>query len=290
MREFRPPLRRSKFAAVLIGVLAAVLALAIVGSLAPMWKLAFGELQVAYAIDAGALTISTGGLDGGRTIPLDRVRERRAVELHGARRTRGTALPAFCTGRWSYDSLGAVWQATDCSPHAIAIVAEGEEHPVVLTPPDRERFLADLAAGTPTRIELPPQSLGALRWVFAIAPLVGAVAAAMLVRVLVFGPRRMRYLVGNGRVEVRTVFARKSWPTAGLRARPYAARPTLRLAGTAVGGYYTGLFREARATTRLYATDLAAGVLLEGPARVYLSPEDREGFLAALRAEGAEVA
>jgi hypothetical protein len=63
----------------------------------------------------------------------------------------------------------------------------------------------------------------------------------------------------------------------------------MRIAGSAFPGYYTGLFREGGRNLRVYATDLRRGVLLEGPQRVYLSPADREGFLAALQAEGARI-
>jgi hypothetical protein len=64
---------------------------------------------------------------------------------------------------------------------------------------------------------------------------------------------------------------------------------TLRVAGTAMPGYYTGYFRADGQSTRVYATDLKDGVLLEGPARIYLSPADPEAFLAALREEGGTV-
>jgi hypothetical protein len=99
----------------------------------------------------------------------------------------------------------------------------------------------------------------------------------------------MRYLVGDGRLRVNTIFSRRDWATQGMHARPHTPRVTLRVAGTAVRGYYTGWFRADGKTTRVYATDLAAGVLIDGPARVFLSPEDRAGFLAALGAEGATI-
>jgi hypothetical protein len=62
-----------------------------------------------------------------------------------------------------------------------------------------------------------------------------------------------------------------------------------RVAGSGMPGYYTGRFRENGQATRMYATDLKAMVLVEGPDRVLLSPEDLDGFLAALKREGASV-
>jgi len=115
------------------------------------------------------------------------------------------------------------------------------------------------------------------------------ISVALVEALVIVGPRRMRYLVGEGRLEVRTLYARRRWPVAGLRARRHRARVSLRLAGASMPGYYTGLFRADGKTTRLYATRLEDGVLLEGPARVFLTPEDPGGFLAALREQGATV-
>jgi hypothetical protein len=42
-------------------------------------------------------------------------------------------------------------------------------------------------------------------------------------------------------------------------------------------------------TTRVYATNLKEGVLLEGPARIFLSPADIAGFLDELGAAGVKV-
>jgi len=85
------------------------------------------------------------------------------------------------------------------------------------------------------------------------------------------------------------MFGRKRWPTEQLRARRHSPSVKLRLAGAAMPGYYTGIFRADGTTTRIYATSLKDGVLLEGPARVYVSPADIPEFLAALREEGATV-
>ena len=61
---------------------------------------------------------------------------------HG-RRTAGTSLPGYCVGNFSYDGLGGVWQATDCS-RDVLVLRRGADEPIVLTPPDRDRFRAAL--------------------------------------------------------------------------------------------------------------------------------------------------
>jgi hypothetical protein len=72
-------------------------------------------------------------------------------------------------------------------------------------------------------------------------------------------------------------------------AGAHSPEVTLRIAGTGAPGYYTGLFRVDGVSTRVYATNVRAGVLVEGPARVYLSPEDVPGFLDAMRVAGAHL-
>ena len=54
-------------------------------------------------------------------------------------------------------------------------------------------------------------------------------------------------------------------------------------------GYYTGFFRIDGESTRVYATDLGDGVLLEGAARVFLTPEHPDAFLTSFRAAGGTV-
>jgi len=286
MKEFRPPVRRSTLAL----VFAVVIGLVTFGGAVALGLIAMGSSQVTYEIAGGTLTIDSGSLlDGKRAVPLANVTDARAVELSGGRRTRGTGAPGICTGVWWYPALGSVWQATDCSARAIAITAANEERPIVIAPPDTDGFLAAIEARRDTFVALAPGDATLLRVIPGAGAAVLVVVNVMLVALFVAGPGRIVYLVGDGTLEVRTIFSRRSWPARELSARPHAPKVALRIAGTAFPGYYTGLFRSDGATTRFYATDLSAGVLIEGPARAYLSPEDRAGFLAALRAEGARV-
>lgn len=283
MREFRPPVRPS----VLRVVLAIVLPLVVLVALGAVAPLAFGISAPSYAITDGALVVRSGELfSGSRTVRLADITEARVVTLQGGRRTAGTALPGYCAGRFSYPDLGAVWQVTNCTARGVLVRASGEERPLVVSPPDPQGFVALLEAGTPTTITMSPPDTGALRLIaLVIVPLV-FLSVLMVSAVLLLGPSRMRYLVGDGALEVRTLFGRQRWSTAGARARAYTPARLLRVAGTAAPGYYTGMFREAGQPTGVYATDTERVILFEGPRRVLVSPEDRVEMLKALEEQG----
>jgi hypothetical protein len=286
MREFRPPVRASLFRTV-FGVGMGVVMLIFAGA---MLLLGTGSNRIRYSLAGAVLTIDSGSrFDGARTVPLGLVHERRLVSLQGGRRTRGTAMAGYCTGRWTYPELGTVWQATSCSARGVLLVTSDGDLPIVVSPPDPAAFLAALDASQDFTIVLPAADGTLIR----VLPLGGAafglVIGATIVALMLLGPRRMVYRVGEGRLEVSTLFGRRSWPIQQLRARRYSAKVTLRLAGTGAPGYYTGLFRADGENTRIYATNVKAGVLVEGPARVYLSPEDVPGFLDAMRTAGAQV-
>ena len=286
MREFRPPTKASTLRV----VLAVVIAVVGLGPAIALGALVSGNALISYTISGGALTVRTGDrLSGERTVALSAITEARAVSLHGGRRTAGTSLPGYCVGRFSYPDLGAVWQATSCSGRGLVVQATGESKPIVISPPDAEGFVAALRSGAETSITLPPPDKGPLYLLTAIAIPAGVLVAVMVGALMLFGPDRMRYLVGDGTFEVRTLFGRQRWPTAGARAKGYTPGRLWRVAGSGMPGYYTGRFREGGQGVRLYATDLSRVILFEGSDRVMVSPEDRAGFLEALRAEGVEI-
>jgi hypothetical protein len=283
MREFRPPVRPS----VLRVVLAVVLPLVVIVPMGGLLFIALGVSQASYVVGDGALVVKSGDLFAGeRTVALADVTETRVVTLRGARRTAGTALPGFCAGRFSYPDLGAVWQVTSCSGRGVLVRATGQALPIVVSPPDAEAFVERLRSGTPTDIVMPPADKGPLRVLAAILAPVAIVTSLLVGALLLLGPARMRYLVGDGVLEVETLFGRKRWQTAGARARAYTPARLWRVAGSSVPGYHTGIFRESGQSTRVYATALDRVLLFEGPARVMLSPEDRVAMLRALEEEG----
>src|SRR6185437_6710312 len=270
MREFRPPVRPSVFRT----VLAVVLPLVVLVPMGGLLFFALGITQASYKIADGSLMVKSGDwLAGRRYVLLADVTEAAPVALRGGRRTAGTALPGYCTGRFSYAEVGAVWQVTDCSRRTVLVRARGQDLPIVVTPPDPAALVEAIHAGTPTDIVLPTADKGPLRLIaFVVAPL-AIVTVLMVAALMLMGPGRMRYLVGDGALEVRTLFGRKRWPTAGARAKAYTPAQMWRVMGTAAPGYRTGLFRESGQSTRVYATAVDRVVLFEGPERVIVSPE-----------------
>jgi len=284
-REFRPPVRRSAVALVL-GVVFGVIML--LGGVV-LGAIAFGSSQVSYTVQAGTVTIDSGSfIDGKRTFPVASVTDAHELTISGGRRTRGTGAPGLCTGLWWYPAVGDVWQATNCSSHAVLLQVTGEERPILLTPPDPDAFIAQLSSGTDASVVLPPGDATLMRVVPGVGALVLVLSAVLVVLLFIAGPTRMRYVVEDGKLSIETIFSRRTFEARELRARLHVPSVTFRLAGSAFPGYYTGLFRADGATTRVYATQLKSeGVLLEGPARVFLSPEDPAALLKALEEAGA---
>lgn len=284
MRELRPPVRPSALRL----VLAIVLPLIVLVPMGALLALALGMTEASYTIAGGALVVRSGDLFvGQRTIRLADVTETRVVVLHGGRRTAGTALPGFCAGRFSYPDLGAVWQVTDCKGRALLVRGAGDT--ILITPPDPQGFADKIRSGAETVVTLPPPDTGPLRVLLLVLAPAAIITSLMVSAVLLLGPKRMRYLVGEGAFEVHTLFGRKRWPTAGARAKAYSPSRIRRVAGTAAPGYYTGIFRESGLTTRVYATEVERVVLFEGAQRVLVSPEDRVALLRALEEEGVEI-
>jgi hypothetical protein len=285
MREFRPPQRASTFRT----AFAVVVGVALLGLVVVMFLLTSGSHRITYTIADGALTVDSGSrLDGERVVPLGLIHDRRIVTLRGARRAGGTAVPGYCTGRWSYDEIGPVWQATNCTGQGVLVTASDGDRPVLVTPPDPQAFVQAIDTREDLSVALPTGDATWLRILPLGTAIFALVVGGMTVATLLLGPGRMVYRIGEGKLEAATIFGRRSWPVHGLRARPGSAGAPRRIAGTAVGGYHTGLYVIDGQRTRLYATDLTSGVFVEGPdGRVFLSPEDPGAFLDALAAAGA---
>lgn len=286
MREFRPPVRPSTFRL----VLAVLLPVLVIVPMIAVASIILGISQATYTIGEGAVQVRSGDFFAGdRSLKIADLVEARVLVLQGGRRTAGTALPGYCAGRFSYPDLGAVWQVTDCRRRVLLLRASAGEAPVLISPPDPEAFLASIRAGTPTQVALPPPDKGPVRALLLVLAPVAVIASGLVSALMLLGPSRMRYLVGDGAFEVRTLFGRKRWPTAGAQAKAHTPSGLRRVAGTGAPGYYTGVFRESGQTTRVYATDVTRVVLFEGQARVIVSPEDPVEFLRALEAEGVVV-
>ncbi len=277
------------------GIMAAVLVVVLVLPVGWVALMLLAPAHLEYAVEDGRLTVTLGPepVLRHRSWALDEIVESGEVDLPSGRRVAGTALPGYCVGTFAYRGLGKVWQATDCSRRAVLLRVRGGGRPVVLTPPDREAFLAALREGSRYHHLAPMETFPVPMRAFLQLMAVLGVAAALLVPVLlVAGPGRIRYALEPGRLVVRTFFTRRSLPLEGLAARVLRApRLTARLWGASFPGYATGLFRMEGRTVRVAATDLKGDcVLLEGGKRpVLLTPADPRAFLDALRLVGVRV-
>jgi hypothetical protein len=122
-------------------------------------------------------------------------------------------------------------------------------------------------------------------------PAIGSIFVVLMINLVAFlAPGSMRYRVVGKSVYVATLLSRKRWDAEKMRARPYRPERWLRVAGTGMPGYLTGGFR-LDGVTAWVAASQRDGVLMERAdgKPVFVSPEDREGFLRALRHAGAEV-
>lgn len=286
--EFLPPRSRTTVRYWLAGVLTVVA----VPALAWVTLLLWAPTRVVYIVDGGRLEIRTrlAGLWSSKSIPLGAIQEVREVSLEGGSRRAGTTLPGYCQGRFAYPGLGTVWQATDCSRTALLLLAEGEARPVVVTPPDRVAFQASLRGGGSGRLEVvldtTRRSDAMLRVMRVVVLLMIPVMLAVPV-LLVIAPQRLRYRLEPGVLVVQTWCSEKRFPLTGAVVTPGPAGRALKVAGSAAPGYYAGRFRVDGKSTRIYATTLKDGVLVEGETRVFVSPADPGGFMAALVTSGA---
>jgi Bacterial PH domain len=286
MVEFRPPVRGKRWR-VVAAVVMVFVALTFMASISVVM---LGSAGPSYTIAGSSLTVTqTGRIARARTVALTDILEARVVTLENAHRTNGTSLPGLCSGDWSYPDLGAVWQLTDCSSRAVTITTRGQSKPIVITPPDPELFVSHLRSGEATAITLPPPDTSGIKLTLLPVAVLVTVTFGILSAIVLRGPEHMVYGVGSEVLEVRTLFGRQSFPLRGAGVSRYAPSYMWRMMGTALPGYLTGRFRESGKPTRVYATDRIDCVLYESEQRVIVSPEDREGFLAACEREGARV-
>ncbi len=285
---FRPPrLRRGLQVAVGLP-LSAVVLLPTIFAVWLVWAPHVVELEIAD----GHLQITTAPapISRHRTIDLEGIIAIEKMDLGRGRRVAGAGLPGYCVGTFSYDEIGRVWQATDCS-RPVLVLRRAHDGPIVLTPPDPDRFRAALELGTGYHETQQPPDTGRgwffIKLMILLTPLLG-----ILVPLIFFvAPSRMRYRVISGGLEISTLFGRKRFITAGCTSRSHRPRVGLRLWGTGAPGYYTGTYRVDGANTRIYTTSIKEGVLIEGPGvRVFINPENEASFLEALRSMGGATA
>lgn len=281
------PVPVTRLARVWFAVLSAVVVVPVIGLLVSLLR----TPTIRYEIDSRALTITSvlGSEHQRKTIDLARIAEAKPEWLSQGALRFGTEKPGYCVGFFSYPRVGEVWQITDCSAQAVVLTSSAEATPVAVTPADRDGFLRALREGRPA-VFAPPGKRGAAWWVnLFVVTGVGALALAGLAVVLFVAPARLRYTVAGGALEVGTLLRRRVVPLAGAKARSHRPLGGHRLAGLPLPGYRVGSWMLDNMATSVFASAADEGVMIEGEGRTFVNPRDREGFLAALAAEGATV-
>jgi hypothetical protein len=235
------------------------------------------------------VTLDRGVWKTERVFPRERIATAQEVTLPAGSRRAGTSLPGYCAGRFYYPGVGSVWQATNCSRRAVLVVLSRPDEKVVLTPADARGFLAALEGGE--RMAFRPEEVRPRFSWLAVKLLIAAPVPLVLLLPAVFfvAPGKLRYAVGQGMLEVQTLFVRRRFALAGSTARRYRPGGAFKRAGSAFPGYYTGSFSLDGTSSKVFATTLKEGVLLEGERRVFVTPEEPEQFLAALAEHGANI-
>ena len=281
---FRPPRRQRGLQ---IGLGLALTSLVLVPTLFAVW-LVWAPHGVELEIDEGQLHITTAPapVSRHRTIDLDSVVAVEEIHLGHGRRVAGTGIPGYCVGRFRYDNIGSVWQATDCSRDVVVLRRKGER-PLVLTPPDPDRFQQALTTGGGYHESQAPPATGRAWFLLKLFVLITPVLGIVIPLVFFVAPARLLYRIVSGGLEVSTMLGTKRFATAGCTARPHRPKVGFRLWGTGAPGYYTGTYRVDGTNTKIYTTSTDEGVLIEGPGvRVFINPENEAEFLQAIRTMG----
>ncbi len=286
-RVFRP-VRLTRPARLWFGILLAVLGVPLLWLLFEMLRVP----EIRYAVTSAQLTITSrlGSARQDKTLSVARIADVRAELLSGGALRFGTEKPGYCVGFFAYPRLGEVFQISDCSPLGVVLTSSGEATPVAITPADRDAFLSALHNGRTATFA--PPGVRTASWWLTLATVLGVLAlvVAALATVFFVAPARLAYTVAGGALEVRTLTGRRTIRLAGARALPYRALLGQRLAGVPLPGYTVGSWMmDSMATTVLASTRDGDGVIVESDGRFFVNPADREGFLAALAAEGATV-
>lgn len=241
---------------------------------------------LAYHVDAERIVVDArlGLLDQGRVIERASIRAAEPVSLRGGRRTNGTAMAGYCQGSWRFDDVGAAWIATDCRADAVALRTDAGT--IVLSPPDREAFLAALDSTAALDVPLPPSPHPA--WMYALAL---ALAALPIVLVPLFARifRPLRYRVESGELVVPRHFGELRVRLSGTPVRAGDLRGAVRMAGSGMPGFHLGAYRNREGAFHAAGTNRSTGIFVDGSRRVYVTPDDRQGFVQALAEQGAVV-
>lgn len=225
-----------------------------------------------------------------KSFSLQSLAESKVLRVSGGKRLAGTALPGYCKGWFTYKELGKVWQVTDCGEEVVFLAfASGDR--VLLAPQDPQAFLAALTSrqGTSFPLRGPAPLRRDVSWRFGVLLLLPIVLAVGVIALVLKGPERLAYALEPGTLVVRTFARIKRFDLEAATAQIFEPPRLARLAGSAVPGYYVGLFWCQGRPLWVYASHRQRGVLVEGKKRVFITPENEEAFLAMLREVGVTI-
>ncbi len=282
---FRPPEYRKNLRLVLGGLLSVLAIGGAAFGAAVIWL----PRSLNYEVTQGHVVI-TSGLDirpSRWEYPLGSITSATAVRLKPGKRVNGTSLPGYCTGHYRFPDLGDCTLATTCSPDAVVLHISGGGRPIVITPGQRETFLAALTGdGQYSERVLFDDDSGVWLGLKAMTAL-GAAVTLFVPLIFFVSPARLRYRVTPGHVEIDLTFSTKRFSVSNCLARLYDPETSSKVMGSSLPGYHSGRFSLDGMATRVYATRLTEGILIESPdLRLFLNPEDPHAFLEALRALG----
>lgn len=230
-----------------------------------------------YEVAGGLLTV--------RSIATERtVRAGTPVQteaLPPLRKLIGTGGPRTCIGRFR-DPAGRLYELyTDCSSPALVFRVPGKPL-LAITPGDPEGLLATLRAGGTGIFHLPVQKISPEGWLSALPLLILAALA-------LWPWPHLSYRLTPDALEVRRRLGVDRLPYSGLKMRPARSRLGLRLVGTGLPGYYTGLHATASGPVMAVATSSHAPALLliSGTTTYYLTPADPRALMNELVRRGA---
>jgi hypothetical protein len=256
--------------------------------------LAFAWSPRGYELSGQSLIVKR--LAGNRTVPLEGLREVRAVssdDLRGSIRLWGSGGMFGYYGLFQTTKLGTCnWYVTDKSKLVVLITAAKT---VLVSPDDRERFieaLRPLASNAPSL----PVTAGSRPRIRAVVLASVALSVALVGLVLSYAPGPPEYALTAHALVIKDRFYPATINAADVDVANVRVvgvegssewRPTLRTNGFATRHYRSGWFRVAGGkTVRMYRADGSRLVLLPPKGNgtpVLLEVKDPEAFVEDLR-------
>lgn len=281
---FRPPAHRRPLRLVL-GLFLSLLA---IGGGAFGAAVIWLPRTLSYEVSGTEVTVTSGLAVRPKrmVLPIESITSADAVRLHQGSRRSGTTLPGYCAGHYRFPNLGHCSVASDCSPEAVVLKTD-DARPLVITPGQREPFLSAVVGQGRYRETITVTAEGPLWTTLKTMTLIGLLVTLFVPVIFFLSPGRLRYRITSGHVEVDLTFGAKRFSVSRCLARPYTPESASKTIGSSLPGYHSGRFSMDGMATRVYATRLTDGVLIEGPdLRLFINPEDPHAFLEGLRVLG----